>query len=63
MDVESIIELAVLELREAAGYRLTRKDRQDLARLRAYVEWRERTIEASDASLRALWADSEVPEG
>jgi hypothetical protein len=57
MDVESIITLAVLELREQAGYRLTRKDRQDLARLRAYFEWRQALDQDDGWHQMPLWGD------
>jgi hypothetical protein len=57
VDVESIITLAVLELREQAGYRLTRKDRQDLARLRAYFKWREALDRDDGWHQMPLWDD------
>lgn len=61
MDVESIIEHAVLQLRVELGLRITRKERQRLSELARYIEWRERAIDTDEEQLRLLWADSEVP--
>lgn len=57
MDVESIIEHAVLQLRLELGLRVTRAERQRLSELARYIEWRERTIDTDEEQLRLLWGE------
>jgi len=59
MDVERLIEKAVLEMRLEAGYRVTRRERQRLEELRAYLSWRQALDDDSEAYHLALWGDSD----
>lgn len=63
MDVQDIIEKAVLEMRLELGYRVSRRDRERLAHLRRYVEWRESLYDDQGGLQQALWGPGEFGEG
>ena len=61
MDVESIIEHAVLSLNAAAGRRLTRQERQRLQELDRYIAAQEALGDQVPGALRPLWDDDLEP--